>query len=882
VDTRRPWWPWVASASFVAYFVFLNLSLYFAREPMGFSYVTRPSGVYATVVTPGYPAARAGFAAGDRIVSGMSLPISDAYDMNVVNANVPPGTTTAWELERAGARTTVTVEPLARVWVVPRFVFAVLISTCTLSLALGLLVVWRGPQDASTRLGAWMLGSLGCVYLPLFPRSMMSLWRELPAPIEAMLWPAAVSSMAIHVLLFAFCARVPRPLLSPRQLALALVPGLGITAYVTVFVSLAAYAPARALNVPMPEWLVFAGPLIYPAYFFATALVLVKSVRTAVDPTDRRRAQTLLAGVACEALGLLPFAVALGLQQSGRMAVTTSFLLVAAPLFCVLPLSFAYAMLRHRLFDLRVIVRLGLQYALARGLVLAVVPLAVAALVADVLLHGDQSLRSVLAERGWTYGVIAAATLFAYSQRERWMIALDRRFFRERYAAQQILREVVEDIGRAPDLETAARKVVSRVESALHPTIVAVMRKPRSTGTFVLASAVPDGSTLLPLAATNAISKIVRALGRPVVFGTQFRRDLPDSDNAWLHSSDVELVVPILTDDQKDEALLVLGPRRSEEPYAQEDLDLLGAIAASLALLAGRSSPPTSSSDQPTTSEMSPRRLGNRYRLEVLIGEGGMGVVYAAIDETLGRSVAVKLVREELLRGPEGLERFQREARAAASLSHPHIVTVHDFGVDDGAPYLVMERLFGRSLRNALTVDGRIAPDRTLAILRGVAMAMEAAHGRGMVHRDLKPENVFLAGESGAEIAKVLDFGIAKSTSSTSATTAFATSTGVVAGTVPYMSPEQLAGGAPAPGWDVWSLAVIAYEMLGGVHPFSAAAGGSGLPISRPPAIRSFAPDLPIEAEAFFDCALSLDPARRPATASVLVTDLQAAIQPHR
>jgi serine/threonine protein kinase len=285
-----------------------------------------------------------------------------------------------------------------------------------------------------------------------------------------------------------------------------------------------------------------------------------------------------------------------------------------------------------------------------------------------------------------------------------------------------------------------------------------------------------------------------------------------------------------------------------------------------------------------TTATIAPRRLVNRYRLEALIGEGGMGVVYAAADETLGRSVAVKLLRPKELQSGDGLERFQREARLAVSLSHPNIVTVSDFGVDeDGAPYLVMERLFGRSLRTALRVERRLPWDRTLSIVQGVASAIEAAHARGMVHCDLKPENIFLTrmlemsrpsdsrgsnsnfASSNIEIAKVLDFGIA-------------TTPAVVFGTLAYMSPEQLAGGKPAPAWDVWGLAIIAYEMLSGAHPFGTAAGGGGMPIAKAVPIRSVARDLPAEVEAFFDRALALEPTSRPATASALADDFRQAI----
>lgn len=289
-----------------------------------------------------------------------------------------------------------------------------------------------------------------------------------------------------------------------------------------------------------------------------------------------------------------------------------------------------------------------------------------------------------------------------------------------------------------------------------------------------------------------------------------------------------------------------------------------------------------------TTTELPPRRIAQRYRLEALIGGGGMGVVYAAMDETLGRPVAIKLVREDQLRGPDALERFQHEARLAASLSHSNIVTVHDFGVDvDGAPYLVMERLLGRSLRTALGQEQRFAPDRALAIVQGVASAIEAAHAKGMVHRDLKPENIFLVrvtqmtpasdqfgsisnfASSSTELAKVLDFGIAKTEADSRAQAAVAAATGVPAGTLRYMSPEQLAGGTAAPAWDVWSLAVIAYEMLSGVNPFSTPRG-SGMPL--------VVPGQPMEVDAFFERALSLDASRRPATALALAADLRAAL----
>jgi serine/threonine-protein kinase len=222
------------------------------------------------------------------------------------------------------------------------------------------------------------------------------------------------------------------------------------------------------------------------------------------------------------------------------------------------------------------------------------------------------------------------------------------------------------------------------------------------------------------------------------------------------------------------------------------------------------------------------------------------------------------VIKDQLHHG-EGIARFQREARTAASLSHPHIVTVHDFGIDEmGSPYLVMELLEGRSLRAAIRADGRMSTSGALPILGGLASAIDAAHAKGVIHRDLKPENVFLTTDSSA---KILDYGIAKPL--TSAMT-FSTP-GVGMGTLGYMAPEQASGGDAAPAWDVWALTVIAFEMLTGQHPF-----GGGLPVRQATPIKTLAPDLPDDVADAIDAALSLTPSERPGTATGLLRSFKA------
>ena len=224
--------------------------------------------------------------------------------------------------------------------------------------------------------------------------------------------------------------------------------------------------------------------------------------------------------------------------------------------------------------------------------------------------------------------------------------------------------------------------------------------------------------------------------------------------------------------------------------------------------------------------------LNGRYRLERRRGRGGMGTVYEATDDVLERKVAVKVIREDLAgtafgRGAPGHveARFRQEARAAAGFAHAHVVRVYDFGVDhERRPFLVMELLEGETLRQRLAAGLPLAPQEVLLILRGLCDALAAAHRRGLVHRDLKPENVFLQQQEHGPVAKVLDFGLAR---------AFAadwpaardddtkrTSAGFLIGTLDYMAPEQVAGDVVSPSWDLWALAVMAYEMLTARHPF--------------------------------------------------------------
>lgn len=276
--------------------------------------------------------------------------------------------------------------------------------------------------------------------------------------------------------------------------------------------------------------------------------------------------------------------------------------------------------------------------------------------------------------------------------------------------------------------------------------------------------------------------------------------------------------------------------------------------------------------------------IDGKYRVERLLAEGGMGAVYVASDLRLDREVAVKIVRPELLPDPAAHDRFAREAQTLARLQHPAIVTVFDFGsLPSGAPYLVMELVRGGDLRRELARDAPLGAARARAILAAVCAALEAAHREGVVHGDLKPENILLPDE-GVE-AKVLDFGVAEALRAPERTSEIVprnlegarVAQVASVGTPAYMAPEQLRGEPATPLSDVFSLGVLAYEMLLGTLPFgSGSMAEVGLGQTRAVSYTSAEP-LPAGLIRALTTALALDADRRPVTAQAFAHLIGAA-----
>jgi len=280
--------------------------------------------------------------------------------------------------------------------------------------------------------------------------------------------------------------------------------------------------------------------------------------------------------------------------------------------------------------------------------------------------------------------------------------------------------------------------------------------------------------------------------------------------------------------------------------------------------------PPDGPGELPATREHTTESLG-RYKILGELGRGGCGIVYRALDPSIGRMVAIKtiLARTESSLGKESRERFRREARSAGNLSHPNIVTVHDFSDSSDPMFIAMEFVQGRTLAECMS-SGPLALDFILGVLRSAAAALDYAHSHHIVHRDVKPAN-FLIDESGR--LKITDFGIAKMLDSDEGLT----STGMVVGTAQYISPEQISETNVTGLSDQFSLAVIAYEMLAGVKPFQGNSWASmihAIIMAEPPPITKY----PDGVNAVLRKALSKDPQSRYATCTEFCDTLEQEI----
>jgi hypothetical protein len=531
---------------------------------------------------------------------------------------------------------------------------------------------------------------------------------------------------------------------------------------------------------------------------------------------------------------------------------------------------FAYAVVRHRMFNIRVLVRRSIQYALARGTLLVAMSLPMIGLAAYLYAHRQDSIAVVLTGTPAVYILLLLPLGLVIRYRRRLLESLDRRYFREQYDARQLLLHVVSMVRGGSDMIGLSRVALDEIDRALHPKHVSLWHIDVAGKAyhreFVRGDAAKTGE---PLPVTGALPALLGTDDDPLDLHSRVTRPLvkrlPQAERDWLEQSDAHLIVPMLIEERLA-GLMVLGERKSEEPYGKEDRQLLRTVAAQLALtfdysrLKGspslvwgnasttvsrapmlideiRSCPacfrcyPSEQSvcelDQQTLvrEEGVPRTIEDKYFVTRLLGRGGMGSVYMATQKRLNRPVAVKVLLSHLVGSSSMRSRFEREARIVARLRHPGIVTIHDFGVlTAGHAYLVMEYLEGQTLRKTIG-SGPQPVAKMLDLMRPIVDAVDSAHRAGVVHRDLKPENIMIVPDRETELLspRVLDFGLAKMAGPIGDDEATIVQSGHsvgIVGTLMYIAPEILGGQHATARSDQYSLGLIAYELLTGAHPF--------------------------------------------------------------
>ena len=664
--------------------------------------------------------------------------------------------------------------------------------------------------------------------------------------------------------------------------------------------------------------------------------------RTGLDANERRRIQIVVyTGVPAVFAYAIKAGVPLMSSLTGQ-PLELPWLVEGLLQCVVLLPAFAlpYAVAVKHVFSPRTVLRQSLQYALARRTLSVLIVLPTLALAVSLISERERPLADIVLGQPIFYALSFGFLAFGLKYRDQAQRALDRRFFRAEYDAREILVALANRVPYEQDAAQLVATVISQIDNALHPEAIAVLAGDgaqldvlAAARTTVEPLARDSGLATLLRWSEEPLEIYLDDERSP---GAR----LPAVDRAWLTASGIALLVPIFAGSAADTGrtlvgLIALGQKRSEEPYTAEDRSLLSGIAAQMSVALDLSrlrrqalsgTPPHAASIAtptltPTMVAESaggappallmcptchrcfdsssalvknglalcaddrsllqpvigmPPVVDGKYRVDAVIGRGGMGAVFRARDLRLQRDVAVKIVRADLVGDPDSRARFQREAQIVAQLQHPAIVTVFDYGnLPGGAAFLVMEYVRGEDLRHVLKREGVLPPRRTSELMAGIAAGVDAAHRTGVLHRDLKPENILLP-ENGIG-PKVLDFGVAKIADGSGPGTML-THGATIVGTPAYMAPEQLRGEAIDGRADVYSLAVMTYEMLTGMLPFGSSSVFE-IGIKQTGGLehvdtRSLSPAL----AAVVLRALSLDRAQRPASAAAFAETLHRAL----
>jgi hypothetical protein len=491
---------------------------------------------------------------------------------------------------------------------------------------------------------------------------------------------------------------------------------------------------------------------------------------------SRRKMRVVVAG---SIIGFLPaFAYYEVFVVFGVFIPTTLWFMVAIIVLLAIslvPVSFAYAILRHQVIPVSLIIRRGVQYLLATNGLRIIFTLPIIGLLVTLIANPNRTLPEILFQNSIYFYLllIAAFSLMFRRTLSEWV---DRKFFREAYNQEQILRELIDDLKRLDSLPEMSKHVSRQVQQALHPEHMYLFHQEEERRDLLLGYSSGMTAHGLRIPAEFRLLRFMETQGHAVEFPLPPKNNLPFVEKAWLAKLGTNLIVPVSSTSGRLAGLFLLGEKKSEIPYTATDRQLLESVANQVAVVYEnvrltkrltreqkiksevlariekqdinllRECPTcgacfdntlefcTRDQSELTLTLPVERVIEERYRLDQLIGKGGMGAVYEATDIRLQRKVAVKILSGSLFGQSDALRRFEREAQSAARLSHPHIITVYDYGVltTEGA-YLVMELVRGETLGSILKREQRLAPAIAAEWLDQTLAAVGAAHQAGIV-----------------------------------------------------------------------------------------------------------------------------------------------------
>lgn len=530
-----------------------------------------------------------------------------------------------------------------------------------------------------------------------------------------------------------------------------------------------------------------------------------------------------------------------------------------------IPLAFAYAIVQHRVIPVSFVIRRGVQYLLAKNGLRLLLVLPIVGILWNIIADPNRTLADVLVSNTFAFYVfVALAVGLTLLMRYRLSEWIDRRFFREQYDRDRIFRGVIESIKNSDSMLKVSRLASSQIHAALHPASVHFFFEGERDSGFSVGYTSGDHLNSLRIPGDSPLLRMLEMKFASVDIRDNETSELPPREHGWLQEMGTKLLVPMHGTDGKLAGFLALGEKLSEIPYTGRDRELLEGLAGQIALVqenmtlkdrivrdkeirthvlsrfeegdinllkecpsCGRCFDRTQETCSDDKSELTftlpvERTIEDRYRLEKLIGKGGMGAVYMATDLRIDRSVAVKILSGSMFGNREALRRFEREAQTAGRIRHSNLVTVFDYGLlsTEGA-FLVMELIKGESLKAIFAREGNLDLTKVVEWFSQILEGLEAAHKQGVVHRDLKPDNILIdCRESDGARVCILDFGLARLIEAGASATQSVTIPGTVLGTLGYMPPEQLRGEGANERSDLFSVAVMAYEALYGSKPF--------------------------------------------------------------